>query len=178
LHSAERDKPDLRAAPSPLDQLWGRQTLCSGLEPPMTGMLIVRYNGWEGFTTGYLGPIGGSSRVGLGRFEPRDRRGGAWPLPAFRVRTPAGRGQNSAEREDAEKSPPAKIAAISGNTEPALQGDYGSVLNTLAGDAFKIKISAFRTVRITAEYIGNAPGVEAFVTCVTSPGFVSNERRE
>ena len=54
---AERNHPcSNRAIPlTNFDQLRGRQTLCVGFEPPVTAVLIVRYNGWKGFDTGCLG---------------------------------------------------------------------------------------------------------------------------
>jgi len=59
-HDAERNHPcSNRAIPlTNFDQLRGRQTLCVGFEPPVTAVLIVRYNGWKGFDTGCLGGKG------------------------------------------------------------------------------------------------------------------------
>jgi hypothetical protein len=64
-HDAERNHPcSNRAIPlTNFDQLRGRQTLCVGFEPPVTAVLIVRYNGWKGFDTGCLGVKSGSFRT-------------------------------------------------------------------------------------------------------------------
>jgi len=51
--SAERYRLTLQPR-LPLDRLRGRQTLCACLEPPVTGMLIVRYNGWKALIPGWL----------------------------------------------------------------------------------------------------------------------------
>ena len=163
----------------PLDQLRGRQTLCARLEPPVTGMLIVRYNGRKGFSRGCLGRIRVSpARLDLSRFEPGSPRGRVWLFGAHWFGAAACRRDNPAKRQDAKKPSPAKIATVGGNAEPALQRNPGSVLDAPAGDSCQIEVSTFRAVRVTAKSVSNAASVKAFVACVTSPGLVAYECRE
>ena len=178
MHSAERDHPSFKPR-LPLSQLWGRQTLCARLEPPVTGMLIVRYNDRKGFTRGWLGRIGVSpARLDLSRFEPGNPRGRIWLVGAHWFGAATCRRHNPAKRQDAKKPSPAKLATVGGNAEPALQGNAGSLLDTPARDSFQIEVPTFRAVCVTAKRVCNAPSVKPFVARVTSPGLVAYERRE
>jgi hypothetical protein len=81
-HDAERDHPcSSRAIPlTNFDQLRGRETLCVGFEPPVTAVLIVRYNGWKGFDTGCLG-----GKWQLRTIHPRIGRGPGSALDRLRA---------------------------------------------------------------------------------------------
>jgi len=77
--------------------------------------------------------------------------------------------QNAAEFADAEEAVAARIAAVGGESEPALQKYQGAVFDSVAGDVLDIKIAATGTMREAFQDRGHAPGMKAPIATVAAP---------
>jgi hypothetical protein len=81
-------------------------------------------------------------------------------------------------RQDAEEFLPARIAAVSGDSEKALQEEQSAPVNPIAIDVLQVEIAASRAVRKTGKWKGHAPGVKAPIASAASPGTQLKEGTE
>lgn len=136
----------------------GGRTLSGLFEPAVTAMLIVRYCG-----------------------RGRERQGpGSGDCTAGRMRILAGhffanlgiqhRGPNTPELPRAEKPMAARVTAVGGKSEPALEQYHGPSLDALAGNMLQVEIAAAWTMRVALKRCGHAPTVKSAIAGVASPG--------
>jgi hypothetical protein len=77
--------------------------------------------------------------------------------------------QNAAEFADAEEAVAARVAAVGGKPEPALQKNEGAILHALAGDMLDIKIATARAVREAFQDRGHSPSLKSPLAAVAAP---------
>jgi hypothetical protein len=75
----------------------------------------------------------------------------------------------AAEFTDTEEAVAARVAAVGGKPEPALQENKGAVFYSVPGDMLDIKITAAGTVREALQQGGDAPGMKASIAAVAAP---------
>jgi hypothetical protein len=156
-------------------------------------MLIVRYirflsNSWEkqanwvvrnreGRTLGCLpGRVFEAQKQGI--FAPPAKPNSSTHPVNDSTRAGKSRRQNPAEHEQTEKTLTARVTAICGNSEPALEGHERSIGYARLRKSLQIKISALRTMRIARERERDAPCVETAVASVASPRTQRRQRAE
>jgi len=78
--------------------------------------------------------------------------------------------QNAPEFADAEKAVAARVAAVGGKLEPALQDNECAFFHSFARDVLDIEIAAARAVRKAFQDSCNPPGVKTVLAAVAAPG--------
>jgi hypothetical protein len=79
------------------------------------------------------------------------------------------RGQDAAEFTDAEEAVAAGIAAVGGESEPALQKNEGAIFDAITGDMLDIEIAAARAMGEAFEDGSDLPGLKAPIAAVAAP---------
>jgi hypothetical protein len=78
-------------------------------------------------------------------------------------------GQDAAEFADTEEAVAAGIAAVCGESEPALQKNQSAILHALTRDMGDIEISAARAVREAFQHGSDPPGMKTPFATVAAP---------
>jgi hypothetical protein len=78
--------------------------------------------------------------------------------------------KDTAKFADAEEAVAARVTAVGGKSEPALQENEGALFHSFAGDVFDIEIAAARAVREAFQDGCDAPGLKAVFAAVATPG--------
>jgi hypothetical protein len=139
------------------------------LEPPVTGMLILRYD--------RSSLPGNRAAKEAARQPARNKLVSATHRHRVFAFRPGRHGRKDpSDRADAEESLPARITTIGRKMQEALGKEHRPILHAVAGNTLQIEISASRAVGETGKAQRDPPGIKPSVARVAAPGSAPRER--